>query len=90
MSEKGLAIRLCMRVEGDFWVAYVAPPNTMDGAFCAGSISIVYIAHNAERREAFLDMMRDALSETIPEMRGKTLYWNDPVSAPEHEKAGRA
>ena len=63
--------RLAMRQEGAFWNAYYAMPGTMEGATLLGSIAMWFIAGNAERKSAFMDFMRDAVSDLIEEETGQ-------------------
>ena len=82
--------RLAMRVEGDNWVAYYALPDTMDGALWLGSIKMS-IAQEPRRKEAFMDLMRDAVAAFLHEGTGAEVAWPDgPKPAPEHERSGSA
>lgn len=80
--------RLAMRHEGAMWNAYYAMPGTMDGALLLGSIAMRFV-ENVDRKNAFMDMMRDAVSDVIFEQTGLRPTWPEGVqSAPEHERAG--
>ena len=81
--------RLAMRVEGDWWVAYYALPNTMDGALKLGSIRMGIVI-DWQRKELFMSMMKDAVSEIIKGGFGADVEWPDPRPAPEHERSGRS
>lgn len=35
-------------------------------------------------------LMQDGMAHLIKDIGGRVEAWNDPVAAPEHEKAGRA
>jgi hypothetical protein len=54
--------RLAFRVENNFWVAYYAMPNTMEGAIEMGRIALT-IVENADRKRAFMDIMKSALGD---------------------------
>ena len=82
--------RLALRVEGDNWNAYYAKPNTMEGAVFLGSIGMPFIVANPERKQAFMDMMRDIVADHIQEATGIRPTWGDPKTAPEHERSGTA
>lgn len=84
-----MSIRLAMRVEGDFWVAYIASEGTMDDAKRIGSIGMGAVA-NPERKQQFMDLMKAVLSDVIKEATGQPPTWNEPQRAPEAERAGRA
>lgn len=78
-----------MRVEGDKWTAYYAMPNTMDGAVYLGQIRMRFVADRA-RKDAFMALMREAVSDLIESEIGTRPTWPDgPTPAPEHERAGR-
>ncbi len=80
--------RLAMRAEGDTWRAYYALTDTMDGAIELGSIAMRFVQDRA-RRDQFIAIMREAVSDLIEEATGDRPQWPDPPqTAPEHERAG--
>ncbi len=82
--------RLAMRTEGCWWVAYYALPDTMDDALELGRIRMQAV-QQAKRKDAFLALMREAVSDILEECVGKRPTWPDgPQPAPEHERAGQA
>ncbi len=82
--------RLAMRVEGTLWCAYYAMPNTMDGAVFLGSIAMAFV-EQPDRKEAFMALMREAVSDLIEERTGTRPTWpRGPEPAPEHERSGKA
>lgn len=85
-----MPIRLAMRVEGDWWVAYLAKADTMEGAKRLGSILMGIVENNPERKEAFLSLMKFAMEESIKKLFGQTPDWEEPHPAPESERSGRA
>ncbi len=80
--------RLALRVEGDWWVAYYALPDTMDGAFEMGRIAMGLV-QDRRRKQAFMDLMRDGVAEFLQDMTGERPDF-ELRAAPEHERAGRA
>lgn len=90
MSElKTLPVRLALRVEGDWWVAYLAQADTMDGAKRMGSI-LMGIVEDKKRKQAFMDLMRDAMDDAIKELTdGAVTHWTERP-APQAERSGRA
>lgn len=80
--------RLAMREEGTNWVAYYALTDTMKDAICLGSIRMGAITTNPERKQAFMGMMRDIVSDLIEEQTGIRPQWGGPDLAPEHERSG--
>ncbi len=90
MSDLKKIGRLAMRQEGDNWVAYYALEDTMEGAIFLGSIVMKAVYPNKERKNAFMDMMRDIVADIIEENTGVRPEWGGAEAAPEHEKAGRA
>ncbi len=81
--------RLALRVEGDWWVAYYAMPDTMAHAIDLGRILMVAV-QDQTRKQAFMALMQHFVGDIILEKLGEAPDWNDPVPAPEHERAGRA
>lgn len=82
--------RLAMRYEGAHWSAYYAMPGTMVGAILLGSIAMRFV-ESADRKQAFMGMMRDAVSDLIEEQTGQRPTWPEGEQpAPEHERAGHA
>ena len=82
------SLRLALRVEGDFWNAYIAATDTMDGALLFGSIHM-----SAAADPAVKDMFMTTMSAA--RVRALTVAGHKPVRmevrpAPEHERAGRA
>jgi hypothetical protein len=83
--------RVAFRVEGNLWVAYWAMPDTMEGAVFLASIAFGAVSgpKNSDMKHRFMNMARDIAAAGLPE--GVTINgWNEPIPAPEHEKAGRA
>lgn len=82
--------RLAMRHEGENWNAYYALTDTMEGAIPLGSIRMRFVQSN-ERRDAFLNFMREAVSDLIEETTGVRPSWPEGVQpAPENERAGHS
>ena len=78
--------RIALRVEGKMWNAYYAMPDTMEGALWLGSIAMAAVS-DKRRKQAFMDLMRDAVGDIIADQTGEHPGWNEPVNAPEHEKS---
>jgi hypothetical protein len=82
--------RLAMRHEGEFWNAYYAEANTMEGALLLGSVRMK-IVENEERKMIFMNMMRDAVGDILKAVTGQSPIWpTKPYRAPEHERSGHA
>ncbi|RWR32492.1 hypothetical protein D2T31_00475 [Sinirhodobacter populi] len=90
MSDKQQVGRIALRVEGNFWNAYYALPDTMNDAVLIGSIGMAFIVNNPDRKQAFMAMMRECVGDALSARGLSVSHWKDPVSAPEHEKAGRS
>jgi len=82
--------RLAMRHEGDNWNAYYALPSSMENAILLGSIKMKAVAEHPERRDAFLSLMQDVVSDLIEEAVGIRPSWDDQKPAPEHERSGHS
>lgn len=79
--------RLALRVEGDNWSAYYAMPDTMKDAIHLASIRLKLVEPIA-RKNAFMALMKDIVSDLIEDAIGKRPSWNKPETAPEHERGG--
>jgi hypothetical protein len=85
--------RLAMRVEGNFWVAYYAMPDTMEGAIELGRIAMAAVGpENLERKQMYMGMMRDFVSDMLNDRIGHRPEWPEPEGrpAPQHERSGKA
>lgn len=82
--------RLALRQEGGNWNAYYALTDTMNDAVYLGSIRMAAVTGHPERKQLFMEMMRDIVSDIIEKETGTRPTWGGPKSAPEHERAGRA
>ncbi len=81
--------RVAFRVEGEFWRAYMAKIDTMEGAMELGAIRMT-IAAMPTVKEAFMRAMSLAMGAAIEAATGKRVESFNTQAAPEHEKAGRA
>jgi hypothetical protein len=82
--------RLALRVEGHFWVAYYALPNTMKDAILLGQVQMQFV-QDKDRKDAFISLMQEAVSDIIAERTGVRPVWsNGPQPAPEAERSGHA
>lgn len=81
--------RLALRVEGDWWNAYYAVPDSMEKAIHLGSLRMAIAARPA-RKAGFMALMREAVADLIEEKVGVRPTWGGPENAPEHERAGQA
>lgn len=88
---EAMKMRLALRVEGHFWNAYIADPVTMMNAALLGSIRMNVIENDPALKTAFMAVMQIAMAKVIEEVIGGPVEgWEEPVAAPQHEKAGRA
>jgi hypothetical protein len=82
--------RLAFRQEGGNWAAYYALPHDMAGAVPLGSIRMAAVIANPERKQAFIDLMRDVVADILEIQIGSRPIWTAPTAAPEHERSGEA
>ena len=83
--------RLAMRHEGANWNAYYAMPGTMEGAIPLGSIAMRFVVDHPERKAAFMELMKEAVSDLLEELTGNRPTWPEGAhAAPEHERAGHS
>ena len=82
--------RIAFRVEGNMWNCYFAKNETMDGAILMGSIAMAFVQRE-ERKQAFMDLMKDIYSDFTEETMGaRATYPDEAQPAPEHERSGHA
>lgn len=72
--------RLAMRHEGDFWNAYYALPNSMEGAILLGSIAMRFVTRK-KRKDAFMELMKEAVADIIEETTGDRPAWPEKPRA---------
>lgn len=88
---EAMKMRLALRVEGHFWNAYLADPDTMMNAALLGSIRMNVVENDPTLKNAFMAVMQMAIAKVIEDVTGGPVdCWQEPVAAPQHEKAGRA
>jgi len=83
------AFRLAMRQEGNKWTAYAAKPNTMEGAIWMGSIALSLVVDDNDRKQAFIEIMKGALTDFL-EGQGIAIDSWKQDAAPESERSGSA
>jgi hypothetical protein len=69
--------RLALRNQDDHWVAYYAMPDTMEGAVELGRIAF-RLVEREDRRQGFMDLMRDIVADLIEERIGVRPIWPHP------------
>lgn len=82
--------RLAYRHEGKWWVAYYALPDTMEKSIQLGRIKMTAIEGRPERKQQFMDLLRDVVADIIEETSGRRPEWLEPTAAPESERSGHA
>lgn len=90
-STKGMADhveigRLAMREEGENWNAYYMLPDSQEGALFLGSVRMALIVGHPGRKEAFIELMRGAVSDFIEHSRGVRPTWGGLQKAPANER----
>lgn len=84
-----MALRIALRIEGTWWVAYVAEPGTMEGALELARIRMSMVG-GPDRKQRFMQLVQDAVAEVITSTTGSVPEMFETRPAPEHERAGRA
>lgn len=83
--------RLAMRVEGQYWHAYYALPDTMKNAVFLASISLHLIAVKEERKDQFMALCKELIADLVEDQCGTRPTWPvPPKPAPESERGGNA
>lgn len=88
MSNTNFA-RLAFRVEGKWWVTYMAPTDTMANAAPIGRILMTLAAVPAVK-SAYMEAMKVAFAEAIKAATGSAPTEFETRAAPESERAGNA
>jgi hypothetical protein len=85
-----MKLRIALRAEGNFWNAYLALPDTMDGAQMIGSIALGSAKRNPKIKQRFIDLMQMVFKDALKTQTGVTAEEFTIERAPEHERAGNA
>lgn len=70
MADKTRIGRLALRVEGENWNAYYALNETMEDALPLGSIKMGAVMRNPAHKQAFMDLMREVVSDILEDATG--------------------
>lgn len=85
-----VAFRVALRVEGKWWVAYLAHMDTMVGAVEMARCLIGPAKDHKRAKKAFMDLAMIMVEIATRATGGEVESWNDPVPAPESERSGNA
>jgi hypothetical protein len=77
--------RLALRVEGDFWVAYLAPAYGMQGATVLAKVLMTAVA-DPRHKMAFMALMRNVVGDIIEANTGHRPIWPQPEGRPADER----
>ena len=75
--------RLAFRHEGNWWVAYYALPDTMEGALELARIQMAFVVNHPQRKDAFMKLIQQGISTIAPEFMVA-----NQRPAPESERSG--
>lgn len=84
-----IPVRLAIRLEGDFFNAYIAKADTMEQALLIGSIR-AGLAVKAEQQYAWKVVMQAMLTKMLEEVFGTNKIVMKEYRAPESERSGNA
>lgn len=88
-----LPLRLMLRVEGEWWRAYlgaaVGHPETPDGPLLVGAIRMT-LAEIPRVRDAFIALMSEAMKVHVRNVTGETVVKVERREAPPSERSGTA
>lgn len=85
-----MKIRLALREEGNFWNAYLALADTMEGAKLIGTIKIGAVAQDPKIKKDFMKLMQRVLANAIKDTTGQKPKEWDVGPAPESERSGHS
>ena len=82
--------RIAFRSEGEYWNAYYALNNTMEGALHLGSVKLEAVRKDPTAKEGFMMLMRVVVGNILEDMTSAPVQWQDPQPAPESERSGHS
>jgi hypothetical protein len=86
---KRLPVRLALRQEGSWWVAYLAHADKMEGAHEIGRILLGVVRGNPSYKAAFQQLMTEIMADAIEDIVGRRPEMQIGA-APDNEKSGNA
>ena len=89
MNDRSEPIRLAMRVEGNWWVAYMATTVNMERAVELGRMHLRALQAVPGGTDRWKALMVDVLGANLAAIGATPLSW-DERKAPESERSGRA
>ena len=82
--------RIALRQEGQWWNAYLAKPDTMEGAVEIARLRMT-MASDPATKDAFIAFTRVAMERALKVVHGLDIAkWGEPEVAPPHERSGNA
>lgn len=84
-----LPVRLALRIEGEWWVAYLAHAQTMAGSREIGRILVDIVTASEERKAQFKELMEECMADGVERLTGVRPEI-ETEQAPESERSGRA
>lgn len=79
--------RLALRREGEYWNAYYALNDSMEGAVLLGSINLRIVGPYTDIEQRFIELMQQIITKLFEEKFGVRATWGEPENAPEHERS---
>lgn len=90
MTDDGkFAFRLALRVEGAWWIGYLAKGDTMAEAIELGRMRMA-LAKVPPAKALFIDALKAGMTAALEAREGTKVTDWITEAAPEHEKTGRA
>ena len=82
-------IRLAMRVEGDWWVAYAASSENMNDALEMARIRMGAVKSTPDAADRFKSLMMSIMAQMLTDIGATIAEWHEQP-APESERSGQA
>ena len=70
MNEKIIVGRLALRIEGEYWNAYYALPDSTEKSILLGSVMIAAIVDDEPLKNTFIALMKTIVNNIIRETVG--------------------
>lgn len=85
-----MKVRVAFREEGNFWNAYMARSDTMEGAKLIGSIAMGAVVKDKKTKDDFMKIMQRVLALAIKGATGQKIKDWEITPGPESEKSGHS
>lgn len=69
--------RVVIRLEGEYWIGYYAPPDSFEGAVVLGAIHRGAVSRHQHRRTDWINLLKHLAVEVTRDLEGEHVGWFD-------------